>query len=154
MTGSARGAAPSHIDLDLLNTHWRHAIHSAQEALQAIAHCNDASLRFPNGDLQKWTSRLAEERRVTAQLIDTIARDEHLAVHRGLNAPWADRRMLGLGDEIAACVFDLDGVLSASAAVHAEAWADTFDPFLARRAEVAGERFAPYKPFTPRDYLD
>jgi beta-phosphoglucomutase family hydrolase len=44
--------------------------------------------------------------------------------------------MLGLPDAITACLFDLDGVLTKTAEVHARAWKQTFDAFLkARGAE-------------------
>lgn len=58
--------------------------------------------------------------------------------------------MLGLPDAITTCLFDLDGVLTRTAAQHAQAWKETFDDFLRRRAEQAG---APLEPFElPRDY--
>jgi beta-phosphoglucomutase family hydrolase len=43
--------------------------------------------------------------------------------------------MLGLPDGVTACLFDLDGVLTKTAEVHARAWKETFDRFLARRGE-------------------
>ena len=43
--------------------------------------------------------------------------------------------MLGLPDDITACLFDLDGVLTKTAEVHARAWKVTFDRFLAKRGE-------------------
>jgi len=147
------GAPSGNLDLDSLNSRWRLAIHAAQQALQAIARCDNTSLQIPDEDVRRWTSKLERERSSTARLIDAIALEEHLTLHRELDTPWAERRMLGLSGDIAACVFDLDGVLTGSASVHAEAWADTFDPFLARRTELVGERFAPYKPFTQRDYF-
>jgi beta-phosphoglucomutase family hydrolase len=39
----------------------------------------------------------------------------------------------GLPDGIRACLFDLDGVLTKTAVVHAAAWKQTFDDFLRRR---------------------
>ena len=39
--------------------------------------------------------------------------------------------MLGLPEHIRACLFDMDGVLTNTAAVHAAAWKATFDEFLA-----------------------
>ncbi|GAA4230964.1 beta-phosphoglucomutase family hydrolase [Actinomadura meridiana] len=45
--------------------------------------------------------------------------------------------MLGLPDEAAACLFDLDGVLTRTAAVHAAAWKEMFDGFLRDRAARA-----------------
>ena len=43
--------------------------------------------------------------------------------------------MLGLPDDITACLFDLDGVLTKTAEVHARAWKQTFDAFLQKRGE-------------------
>jgi beta-phosphoglucomutase family hydrolase len=43
--------------------------------------------------------------------------------------------MLGLPGGITACLFDLDGVLTKTAEVHARAWKQTFDAFLKARGE-------------------
>jgi beta-phosphoglucomutase family hydrolase len=43
--------------------------------------------------------------------------------------------MLGLPDTITACLFDLDGVLTTTAEVHAQAWKEMFDAFLGERGE-------------------
>ncbi|MEV6177169.1 beta-phosphoglucomutase family hydrolase [Streptomyces sp. NPDC052015] len=54
---------------------------------------------------------------------------------------------LGLPDTIQACLFDLDGVVTRTAVVHAAAWKETFDAFL-REREGAG-----FRPFdTAGDY--
>ena len=45
----------------------------------------------------------------------------------------ADPRAVGLPEAITACLFDLDGVLTDTARIHAEAWKQMFDDFLARR---------------------
>jgi len=50
-----------------------------------------------------------------------------------------------------AVLFDLDGVLTDTARLHAEAWKRTFDEFLRRRAEATGEPFRPFDPAA--DYL-
>jgi beta-phosphoglucomutase family hydrolase len=52
--------------------------------------------------------------------------------------------VLGLPDRIRAGLFDLDGVLTRTATVHAAAWKEMFDAFLGRRAEETGERFVPF----------
>jgi beta-phosphoglucomutase family hydrolase len=52
--------------------------------------------------------------------------------------------MLGLPDGIRAALFDLDGVLTRTATVHAAAWKETFDDFLRRRAAETGEPFVPF----------
>lgn len=52
--------------------------------------------------------------------------------------------MLGLPEDVAACLFDLDGVLTDTAAVHNAAWKQTFDEFLRARAEADGGEFVPF----------
>jgi beta-phosphoglucomutase family hydrolase len=60
--------------------------------------------------------------------------------------------VLGLPDGITACLFDLDGVLTDTAAVHNRAWKQTFDEFLRRRSEATGEPFVEFDPGA--DYND
>lgn len=48
---------------------------------------------------------------------------------------------LGLPDTIRTLLFDLDGVITRTARVHAKAWKDTFDSYLRERAERTGEEF-------------
>ncbi len=57
--------------------------------------------------------------------------------------------MLGLPPEVRACLFDLDGVLTRTASVHAAAWKQMFDEYLTDRAARTGE---PFRPFEPTDY--
>jgi beta-phosphoglucomutase family hydrolase len=52
--------------------------------------------------------------------------------------------VLGLSSQVHACLFDLDGVLTQTAKVHAAAWKSMFDDFLRRRAEKLGESFVPF----------
>ncbi len=52
--------------------------------------------------------------------------------------------MLGLPDGIQACLFDLDGVLTQTAKVHAAAWKQMFDDYLRARAERTGEDFVAF----------
>jgi beta-phosphoglucomutase family hydrolase len=56
--------------------------------------------------------------------------------------------MLGLPDEITACLFDLDGVLTQTAKVHCAAWKQMFDEFLKARDGDG------YTPFDPRHDYD
>ena len=43
-----------------------------------------------------------------------------------------------------AAVFDLDGVLTETAAIHAQAWKRLFDEFLAKQASASGTAFQPF----------
>ncbi|QYN31854.1 beta-phosphoglucomutase family hydrolase [Pseudonocardia sp. DSM 110487] len=52
--------------------------------------------------------------------------------------------MLGLPDGTRACLFDLDGVLTDTASVHAAAWKQMFDEYLRARAEREGMPFRPF----------
>jgi beta-phosphoglucomutase family hydrolase len=52
--------------------------------------------------------------------------------------------MLKLPEGITACLFDLDGVITQTAKVHAAAWKQMFDEFLGERAERTGEPFVPF----------
>src|SRR4051794_7051400 len=68
---------------------------------------------------------------------------------RTMNDPWRAQRprarptlralgspgMLGLPDGVNTCLFDLDGVLTQTAKVHAAAWKQMFDQYLKQRAE-------------------
>ena len=63
--------------------------------------------------------------------------------------------MLGLPNAIRACLFDLDGVLTQTAKVHAAAWKEMFDAFLRKRAAQTGESFEPFDPVADYDeYVD
>ena len=58
--------------------------------------------------------------------------------------------MFGLPVGILACLFDMDGVVTQTALVHAAAWKQMFDDFLRERAEQTGEKFVPFD--SSRDY--
>jgi beta-phosphoglucomutase family hydrolase len=62
---------------------------------------------------------------------------------------------LGLPPEIRACLFDLDGVLTQTARVHAAAWKEMFDEFLRNHAAATGTPFVPFDPEADYDeYVD
>lgn len=59
---------------------------------------------------------------------------------------------LGLPDSVRGFLFDMDGVLTRTASVHAAAWKQTFDAFLKKRD---GDNFVPFDPVTDYDlYVD
>ncbi|MFJ3644897.1 beta-phosphoglucomutase family hydrolase [Streptomyces murinus] len=51
---------------------------------------------------------------------------------------------------VRACLFDLDGVLTQTAKVHAAAWKEMFDAYLRERAQREGTKFVPFD--AVRDY--
>ena len=90
---------------------------------------------------------LVRERVETEDALEQLARLTHGGLHRRLTGPRASGDLIGLDRTVVACVFDLDGVLTASAALHAAAWQETFDQLLARHHESVGDRFGPWRPF-------
>src|SRR5919198_32076 len=62
---------------------------------------------------------------------------------------------LGLPRTIRACLFDLDGVLTRTARVHAAAWKEMFDAFLRDRAAQMEKPFVPFAPVADYgEYID
>lgn len=63
--------------------------------------------------------------------------------------------MLGMPAAVRACLFDLDGVLTQTAKVHAAAWKELFDGYLRQRAERTGQAFVPFDEHDDYDqYVD
>jgi beta-phosphoglucomutase family hydrolase len=63
--------------------------------------------------------------------------------------------VLGLPDGISACLFDLDGVLTQTAKIHAQAWKQMFDDFLREWARRTGQPFAEFdRPTDYDEYVD
>jgi beta-phosphoglucomutase family hydrolase len=62
--------------------------------------------------------------------------------------------VLGLPDAVRACLFDLDGVLTQTARVHAAAWKEMFDAYLRERADRTGAPFVPFEASDYDEYVD
>ena len=63
--------------------------------------------------------------------------------------------LIQLPGEIRACLFDLDGVLTDTATIHAKAWKEIFDGFLRERATPEGVPFVPFDPVEDyEEYID
>jgi beta-phosphoglucomutase family hydrolase len=63
--------------------------------------------------------------------------------------------MLNLPDGITTCLFDLDGVLTQTAKIHARAWKEMFDGFLRDWAERTGQPFEEFdRPTDYDEYVD
>jgi beta-phosphoglucomutase family hydrolase len=52
--------------------------------------------------------------------------------------------MVALPASVRACLFDLDGVLTSTARIHAAAWKEAFDTYLRGRSARTGEPFTPF----------
>ncbi|MGI8434923.1 MAG: hypothetical protein ACR2LE_09350, partial [Nocardioidaceae bacterium] len=59
--------------------------------------------------------------------------------------PAADTRPVDIG-AYQGWLFDLDGVLTKTADVHAAAWKQAFDEFLDNETKRTGQTFAPFDP--------
>ncbi len=59
--------------------------------------------------------------------------------------------MFGLPDGVTACLFDMDGVVTRTAVVHAAAWKEMFDEFLREHAKSTGTEFVPFDPHADYD---
>lgn len=125
---------------DLNNTaaQWQCALDAAARALEA-----DRAV-LPATEISRETHRLTEERRDTAVLLRKVA-----AMHGIAPPPWLSSRpvtphQLGLPEGVRVCLFDLDGVLTDSDALHAAAWAAALEPVL---LALGHEERAYYTPF-------
>jgi HAD superfamily hydrolase (TIGR01509 family) len=143
-----QGGVVTSSSLDPLAAQWWTALDAAQSALRA------ASPYLSPQELGERGRHLVEERNVAVRELEGLAHDLH--AHSQLlhlvATPSRTRHMLGLPNEVTACVFDLDGVLTTSATLHAEAWTETFDRFLLERAERSHRPFVPFDP--DHDYED
>jgi Cof subfamily protein (haloacid dehalogenase superfamily)/HAD superfamily hydrolase (TIGR01509 family) len=61
-----------------------------------------------------------------------------------LGEPPIAQTALGLPPRTRACLFGLDGVLTQTAKLHAEAWKRLFDPYIRQRARAAGQPVVPF----------
>ncbi|MDP9467781.1 MAG: HAD hydrolase-like protein, partial [Chloroflexota bacterium] len=139
---------PDPPDLDQLAVCWQRALDAGELALRAAVDTLPASY------LSDRRRELSQERQQTAELLKSVAR------MTGARQPWLSRvpvskRMIGLPASIQACLFDLDGVLTDSAQLHAAAWAQVLDEFLLRLTASAGWHFIPFdRNADYRTYID
>ena len=140
---SARPLAAPRLSAKTLRESWRVAFEAAEAALLA------ATPVLPREDVDRLRNRLAAEREPTGRLLGDFARNEGIGgVRAARAAPREARQLLGLPADVAACVFNLDGVLIGGAAIHAEAWTKAFNDFLSSRGDRTHADFAPFNPRT------
>ena len=65
-----------------------------------------------------------------------------------------ERKVVIITDLFDAVIFDMDGVVTHTARVHAAAWARLFDGYLSDRAAITGEAFRPFSVDDYRRFID
>jgi len=132
------------VEFEELAWQWR-------EALQAAANATAAASRIERHPPKKLAG-MDPERAAVERSLAEVALTHHLPVGaaRLALATGDVRELMGVPRDVTACVFNLDGVLIPSAAVHAAAWRETFDRFLLERSELPHGRFEPFD--LHRDY--
>ena len=138
------------LQLDALAFLWRGALDTAADSLADVGRSRQA-LHFSSAELRAWVLELERERGTTEVDLARLARATHAHLHRHMQGPRATGTLLGLGSSVEACVFDLDGVLTASTALHTAAWQETLDGFLSRHQTWAGVDYGSWRPFDVRD---
>lgn len=137
------------LELDTVADEWQLALDGAVAAVDAADRTLSADER---GALLR---SLSQERVETAALLAELAHTT--GVH---NVPWLSpvpvrTASLGLREGVRACIFDLDGVLTDSAVLHAAAWAEVFDDLLLRLAQETDRQFVPFDQVADyRSYID
>jgi beta-phosphoglucomutase-like phosphatase (HAD superfamily) len=131
-------------DLEPLAARWQRALDAGDRALRAAAESLPAAYLAPH------RRALVEERRQTADLLVRVAHEQGIEPAPWLSPVPIDKRMLGLDSAVEACLFDLDGVLTDSNRLHANAWGTVLDDLLLRLSEQTGWQFIPFD--RDRDY--
>lgn len=131
-------ALTGEVELDTVADDWQFALDAAARALDVSTHA------FSCDELHLRRRRLAHERAETEHDLAALARRIGIP-HRPWLSPFPlQPSRLGLDDATKACVFDLDGVLTDSGALHAAAWGEVFDDLLLRLTERTGWQFIPF----------
>ncbi len=140
-------------ELGPLSVQWRAALDTAEDALAAVGRSHRA-VTFPPGELADRSRHLLGERAGVQDDLEALSQLTRDTLHRRLTGPRATADLIGLDRGVTACVFDLDGVLTPSAALHAAAWQEAFDEILGQHHEATHDQLGPYRPFDlQRDYF-
>jgi HAD superfamily hydrolase (TIGR01509 family) len=126
------------MDLEPLAERWQQALDAAE---QAVRHAGKA-LSPPEREQRR--RALAQERAATSVALERLAREAGIRPLPWLSPVPLTPAMLGLPRTVRACVFDVEGVLTDSGAVHAWAWGEVLDDLLLHLAERTGWHFVPF----------
>jgi beta-phosphoglucomutase-like phosphatase (HAD superfamily) len=131
------------VDPQVLCRRWRAALNASEAGLAS------SGKAFSPAEQAARRERIAADRVEALRLITAIARERgrngrflHLRSTQGT------RQLLGLREGIAACVFDLEGVLIAGTVLHVAAWTRAFDDLTLGRTERTVGEFRPFDPHT------
>ena len=125
-------------ELDTVARRWQLALDAGQRALGA------ADRQLPGLELARRRQELLKERDQAAKALARLATVTGVRPAPWLSPVQVESRMLGLVPPVRACIFDLEGVLTDSGALHAWAWALVFDEFLQRFSQANGWHFIPF----------
>lgn len=121
---------------------WLSALLSAERAI-----VSSAEILGPS-DADQRLHRVRAERSSVAGELEAVVHGQRGAalLARCLTQSTIDVRLLGLPEGVTACIFDVEGALTASAAVHCDAWCTALDPFLLAHADRVHREFVPFDP--------
>lgn len=121
---------------------WLSAFEAAETAVM------DKACRLSATETRTQLQGLRAERTKVAALLETVAHGQRGAtlLVDCLRYPAVDIRLLRLPTGVSACIFDVEGALTTSAAIHRNAWRLTLDPFLFVYADRVRRRFVPFDP--------
>ncbi len=128
-------------ELDTIALGWQRALDAGRRAVNA-----------ERGVLPS-TALVAEQRELGRECDEVRRLLTRIAADVGAPKPWLPAwpvtpHMLGVPSETKALIFDLDGVLTDSGALHAAAWAGALDPVLLATSHQTGRQFVPFDPVT------
>jgi HAD superfamily hydrolase (TIGR01509 family) len=145
----APARAPAPLELDTVASDWQLALDAAERALSA------ARKSLPGPELAERRRRLVLERRETAASLARLARAAGVRPAPWLSPVPVTPHLLGLSAGVRACIFDVEGVLTDGAVLHASAWGEVFDDFLLRLSDKTGWHLVPFDRVADyRDYID
>jgi HAD superfamily hydrolase (TIGR01509 family) len=125
---------------------WLSALGAAEAAVL------DEANRLSQAEARAYLQRLRDEHEQAAALLESLTHGQRGAalLVDCLHHPTVDIRLLRLPAGVRACIFDLEGALTTSSALHCDAWRLTLDPFLVSYADRLHRGVVPFDPH--RDY--